>query len=507
MTKNLNIEQKRELAGLLEERQIRRARDDLLTYVTHTTPSYEIEQFHRAVADALMLVEKGEIHRLMITAPPRHGKTQLVSKRFPLWYLGRNPTRQIIHAGYGGDIATDAGREIRNLTYNDSHRDVFPELILSTDSKAADKWHTTEGGVYIAAGVGGPITGRGFNLGIIDDPVKGHEDADSERMQEKTINWYRSDFYSRVMKDDAIVAIGTRWNENDLFGWLLREQDEGGDQWVHIFFPAISEDGMPLCPSLVPLELLLKKKRVSGSRIWQCLYQGNPLPEEGLYFRADWLRYWVECPPLEHMRIYGASDYAVTKDDGDWTVHLVVGVTSNDDIYLLDMWRGQEESLTWVEAFLDLMEKWKTLIWAEEKGQIIKAMGPLIRKRKKERKVYGWEYGFASVKDKPTRARAIQGRMEMGMVYFPRNAPWTSDLVSEVLKFDSGLNDDMVDCLALIGEMMDYMDTGKVPKETPKPSGMMVGGVYSGDDWIDVESDGNPLQQVSMDDMWKRQRR
>ena len=466
MTKNLTLEQKRELASLLEERQIRRARENLLEYVTHTTPSYEIERFHRAVANALMLVEKGEIRRLMITAPPRHGKTQLVSKRFPLWYLGRNPTRQVIHTGYGGTIADDAGREIRNLTYNDSHRDVFPELVLSTDSKAVNKWHTKQGGVYIAAGVGGPITGRGFNLGIIDDPVKGHEDADSAVMQQKTINWYRSDFFSRRMgATNSIVAIGTRWNENDLFGWLLQRMAEGGEQWVHLCFPAISDSGAALCPKLMPLEELQVSKAESGPRIWNCLYQGNPLPEEGNYFKADWIRYWVECPPIEHMRIYGASDYAVSKDEGDYTVHMVFGVTKDDDIYVLDMWRGQEESLTWVESFLDLMEKWQTISWAEEKGQIIKSMRPIIYKRKRERKIYGAELGFASQADKHARARGIQARMEMGMLYFPRNMPWTSDLVSEVLKFPHGRNDDMVDVLSLIGRMMNMMDKGKVPKD------------------------------------------
>ena len=161
------------LTGLITERRARLARADLIAYVKHTTPQYKVYEFHRQVADALMAVERGEIRRLMISAPPRHGKTQLVSKRFPLWYLGRNPNTQIIHCGYGGTIAEEAGRELRNLTYNDSHIDVFPNCTLLGDSTAVNKWHTTNGGVYIATGIGGAITGRGFHLGIIDGPGQG----------------------------------------------------------------------------------------------------------------------------------------------------------------------------------------------------------------------------------------------------------------------------------------------------------------------------------------------
>ena len=273
---------------LLSERRIRGAREDLIGYVKHTTPHYTVHSFHRQVADALMAAERGEIRRLMISAPPRHGKTQLVSKRFPLWYLGRNPDKQIIHCGYGGTIAVDAGRDLRNLTYNLAHRDVFPDCILMGDSKAVDKWHTKNGGVYIAAGVEGPITGRGFHLGIVDDPVKGWKDAYSTVMQNNAWDWYKSEFFPRRMgADNIIIAIGTRWHENDLFGRLLA-QNIPGEEWVHLRFPAIDEEGNALCPSLIPLKEL-EISRTLSPKVWNALYMGDPTPDEGVYFERDWI--------------------------------------------------------------------------------------------------------------------------------------------------------------------------------------------------------------------------
>ena len=409
------------LRKLLSERRIRWAREDLIAYVKHTTPQYTVHRFHRKVADALMAVERGEIRRLMISAPPRHGKTMLVSKRFPLWYLGRNPDTQIIHVGYGGTIAEDAGRDLRNLTYNDSHLDVFPNCTLLGDSTAVNKWHTTNGGIYIAAGMGGAITGRGFHLGIIDDPVKGREEAESEVMQRKTWAWYKSEFFSRRMgKSNAIVAIGTRWHENDLFGRLLA-QNIPGEKWVHLRFPAIDEDGAALCPSLIPLKEL-EISRATDTREWNALYMGDPTPEAGVYFERDWIKYGVPPDPST-MKFYGASDYAVTDGGGDFTVHGVIGIDQLERMWVVDLWRKQTASDKWIPPLLDMMEKWKPIRWAEESGQIEKSVGPFLLREQMRRKIYTQRIQFTSSRDKPSRARAIQGRIAMrGLVVASRRS-------------------------------------------------------------------------------------
>lgn len=174
--------------------------------------------------------------------------------------------------------------------------------------------------------------------------------------------------------------------------------------------------------------------------------------------------WWYErTPAIDTMRVYGASDYAVTADGGDYTVHGVVGVDPNDDIYLLDWWRGQTSSDVWIEEFLRLVKRYKPLQWEEESGQILKSLDPFIIRRMREEKVYCFRKQVTSTSDKATRAQSIRGRMAMGKVYFPRNASWSEPLISEMMKFPNGSHDDQVDVMGLIGRMLDTMIIGKEP--------------------------------------------
>lgn len=365
-------------------------------------------------------------------------------------------------------MAGDFGRQLRNLTYNPAHREVFPDLTLSADSKAADRWHTTQGGVYIAAGVGGAITGRGAHLLLIDDPVKSHEDAESETMREKTWNWYVSDAYSRLMKPNAVVVIQTRWHDDDLSGRLLEQMKDGGEQWTILHYPAIDEDGNALWPEMYPVSWLDNIRKTVGARIWQGLYQGDPTPDEGIYFESDWFNEFEAQP--KHLQIYGASDFAVTHEGGDYTVHIVVGIDPQDRIYVLDVWRKQARSDVWIESLLDMVDRWKPLRWALESGQIEKSVGPFLGKRIKERRSYCHFLQYTSAADKPTRARAFQARMSQGdMVHFPAGAGWYPEMRSEMLKFPLGKHDDQVDTLSLIGRMLDQLAPGREP-DKPQPA-------------------------------------
>ena len=198
------------------------------------------------------------------------------------------------------------------------------------------------------------------------------------------------------------------------------------------------------------------------------LYQQEPQAEEGDFFQRGWIRWYPWGRSPENVRVYGASDYAVTSAGGDYTVHLVVGVNEHDDIYVLDLWREQASSDVWVESFLDLVERWKPLQWGEEAGQIQKGIGPFLNQRVRERGVYTYRVQFASASDKPTRAQAIRGRLSMGKVWFPEGAPWVDDLVGELTKFPAGTNDDQVDTLSLIGRMLNEMVGAPAPQE-PEP--------------------------------------
>ena len=294
---------------------------------------------------------------------PTHN-SELASRRFPLWWLGCNPGREVVAASYGSRLVKSFGRTMRNLASSAAHRRIFPGTTLSVDSQAQDLWRTADGGSYQAVGVGSGITGFGADLIVIDDPVQGREQADSEVMQEKVWDWYLNDMYTRRQPGCSVVVIGTRWHEADLIGKLLEAQEAGGDQWEILHHPAINDDGEALWPESFPIEELLRTRAqmdMSDPRIFRSLYQGDPLPDEGVYFRREWLRY-SDPPPRERMRIYAASDYATKHAEGDWTVHVIVGVDPQDDIHILDLWRARTDSDVWVEQTINLAGAWGPLI-------------------------------------------------------------------------------------------------------------------------------------------------
>ena len=196
---------------------------------------------HGIICTALEAVERGECNRLMIFCPPRHTKSELASRRFPSWYIGRHPDRQLIGASYNGALASDFGRAVRNISASPEYSQLFPDCELAADSRAANRWNTEVGGAYVAAGVGTAITGRGAHLALIDDPVKDRSDADSQTVRDHTWNWYTNVLYTRLMPGAAIVLIMTRWHEDDLAGRLLEQQDEGGEAWEVINLPALGE--------------------------------------------------------------------------------------------------------------------------------------------------------------------------------------------------------------------------------------------------------------------------
>jgi len=300
---------------------------------------------------------------------------------------------------------------------------------------------------------------------LIDDPVKNREDAESEIIRKKTKDWYTSTAYTRLMPGGRIVIIQTRWHEDDLAGWLQAEHAHEG--WVVLNLPAISKAGEALWPEQYDLAALEKIKRALPPRDWSALYQQEPSPETGDYFKLEWIeevddKNWpdIETVKATHRR-YGASDYAVTSNGGDYTAHGILGVDPRGDLWLHDVWRKQASSDVWVEAFCDLVDKWRPMGWAEETGQIKSGVGPFLVKRMIERQSYVVREQFATRGDKAVRAQSIRGRIAMRKLKVPKNAPWKSALISEMMSFPVGVHDDQVDMLGLIGQLLDRMLTGK----------------------------------------------
>lgn len=441
----------------------RRARLSLLEFTQYTNPSYEAAAHHKLIADALEAVERGEIKRLMITMPPRHGKSELASRRFPAWFVGRNPDKQIIAASYNSDLANDFGREVRNIVNSPEFSALF-EAKLAQDSKAANRWHTEQGGMYVAAGVGTAITGRGADVLLIDDPFKDRQEADSELTRQRVWDWYTSTAYTRLMPGGSVVVINTRWHDDDLSGRLLAEQENGGDKWELLSLPAIDKEGLPLWHEWYPLERLEQIRSVLPARDWNALYQQNPIPDDGDFFKADWFGEYEELPP--NLRYYGASDYAVTDDGGDYTEHGIAGVDGAGNLYIADWWFGQTTSDVWIEKQCDLIIKHEPMVWLGEKGVIQRAVEPYLMRRMQERQSFCRIEWMPSITDKPSRARPIQALASMGKVFLPkRGAPWKAHVMSQLLRFPAGKNDDAVDVFSLFGRGMEFI---RGPKRAPK---------------------------------------
>ena len=399
----------------------------------------------------------------------------MATVHFPAWYLGKYPDHQIITASYNAEISSDWGRMVRNIVASTEFSSIFRYTNLAADSQSANRWHTDQGGSYVAAGVGTAITGRGAHVAIIDDPHKDREEADSKAVRDKIWNWYKSTLYTRLMPGGAIILIQTRWSEDDLAGRLIEAQKSSGDMWEIINLPAIAGENDPigrqpgeaLWPEAFPIIELERIRGVligeGGPREWSALYQQDPQPESGAYFTKNMIRYYKGAHPTG-LQIYGASDYAVTRD-GDYTVHGIIGVDHNDDMYVLDWWRMRTTPDIWIDTLIDLAQKWKPVKWAEERGQITQAIGSFLEQRMRERRIYFHREQFAAHRDKRAKARNILGRMSMGKVYLPESSHYTADLVNELLKFDAGKYDDQVDVMSMFGRMLNEMRGGRLTRE------------------------------------------
>jgi len=440
------------------------ATSSLINFTEFTYPRYRTALIHRQIAEQLERVERGDIDRLMLLVAPRHGKSELSSRRFPAYYLGRHPERQFISASAAGPLAEDFGRDVRNIINSPEYRVLF-DTRLAEDSQAKGRWNTSQGGSYYSIGVNAAAMGRGAHVFMIDDPFGNMADARSETERRNVWSWYTGTVYNRLEEKGAIVLINHRMHEDDLTGMLLGQQAAGGDRWHVVELKPDMQAGVALWPEKYPIDALERIRRNTSPQDWSALYLQNPTPDEGSYFKAEWLKPYDKAPARSTLTVYGASDYAVTADGGDYTVHVVIGVDPENRLYLLDLWRKQSSSDEWIEAFCDLVLEWKPLGWAEEQGQIKAALGPYLSRRQSERKAYVAREAFPTRGDKAVRAQSIRGRMALEGLYVPVNAPWYAELRGEILSFPAGKHDDAVDALGLIGQLLDLMVPGKKPKK------------------------------------------
>lgn len=427
----------------------KQAQTSLARFIEYRQAGFEPAKHHLLLIEALEAVERGEIERLMVCMPPGSAKSTYTSVEFPAWFLGRNPALSVIAASHTQELAERFGRRVRNIAASAEFNRVFG-VTVAEDSASAGRWETTKAGEYFAAGVGGSITGRRADLAIIDDPVKSREDADSDRGREKAWEWYVNDLLTRLKPGGRQIVVMTRWHEDDLGGRILERER---DRWhvIELAMEALPGDplgrkpGARLWPEWFTDDMIAVAKM--DSRAWHALYQQQPSSEEGTYFQRAWFKTWRTRPA--DLYLYGTSDYAVTADDGDYTVHRIWGVDPAGDLYRIAGWRGQTPSDVWIERLLDLIAEHQPFAWFGEAGVIQKAIEPMLIRRMRERNVFCRLEWLPSIHDKPTRARGFQSRASMGRVWFEAGAD-----VEEFIRFPTAKHDDEVDCGSLIGRAL-----------------------------------------------------
>ena len=477
----------------------RKARQHLLAFIEYTHPSWTTEPHHEKVCRYLELLEQRAacpycgrtIDKLANFAPPRSGKTEISLRRFTAWCLGRHPSWNVISAMANGSLASDTGGEIRDIVASPEFAALFPEVKLQADAKAANRWVVNSGrqrGVFYTAGVDASFPGRGSNLLNIDDPHKSAQEADSQRMRDLAAKFYFGDAVQRLESPAMQILTNTRRHMDDLAGrilpqtkeWLATEDPQFfccKNGWHVLRIRAIEDEDTDHEQAIrnracVDIDALAYMKSVrelyrtkSQSRYWSSEYQQEPALEEGTYTQRQWFsgRY-VDIP--EAYRAYIASDYAVSSDkdggDPDYTEHGVFGIAPDRKIYVLDWWHGRTNSDVWVEELLNLVEKWEPFAVFGEKGQIKKAVGPFLQRRKTERHIFFREEYIASTADKVTRGRAFQAMAASGQILFP-GTEWAQRVIDQCVNFPSGDHDDAFDVMSLICLALDKTHPAMAP--------------------------------------------
>jgi len=405
------------------------------------------------LSDKLVQIAAGKLKRLMVFMPPRHGKSEMISKYFPAWYLGHHPDHRIILSSYEADFAASWGWKARNII-EEYGRDIFG-ISVASDSSARNRWDIAnhDGGMN-TAGAGGPITGKGAHLFLIDDPIKNSEEAHSEVKRDKLWEWYQSTAYTRLEPEGAIILIQTRWHQDDLGGRLLNEMERGGEQWEVLNFPAIAEEndilgrkiGDPLWSERYNLQSLENIRETVGQYYWYAMYQQSPYTKTGGMFERAWFEIVDTVPPGRQVRFWDlAATEAKQGSDPDWTVGVLM-VESSGSYYIKDVVRvrkkpGDVEALIKQTAQMDGIE---TQIYMEqEPGSSGKGV---IATYAKLLSGYAF-YGVPSTGSKMVRAQPLSAAASRGDVKVV-NAVWLNAFLSELELFPNGAHDDQVDAAA-----------------------------------------------------------
>lgn len=476
-----------QILAAAKKQKIEEARESLMAFLLYTKPDYEAGWFNELLCmemdKFLSDVEKGLMPRLMIFAPPRSGKSEIASRRFPAKALGKHPNWNVISCSYSSDLANRMSRDTQRIIDSAQYHDIYPDVCLNGSNvrtvaagaiRTAELWETVSadgvlhGGAYRAAGVNGGITGQGMNIGIIDDPAKDYKTASSATYQEAVMDWYDTTFFTRAdPKLNGIVIILTRWHENDLAGQLLKKAEDGGEVWRVVSFPMeaekveiheingktykLREPGEILFPERMPQSFVDKCKQ-RGSLVWNALYQQRPTSKGGGIIKGAWFGRYDVLPQLKTRAIFVDTAQKAAQHN-DYQVAECWGLGEDGCLYLIDVMRDKFQAYELEVRIPDFWNKHKAntngrlrYMAVEDKSsgtELIQKIRNMVKPKIPVRPI-----PRGPNNNKLARLMDVQGYIESGYVKIPREAHWVTDFIAECEAFtanDTHAHDDQID--------------------------------------------------------------
>ena len=475
LPKQEQLELHQMLSALEEMNKVKQRQNNFLDFIKHVYPNYIIGEHHRKLAQLFEDIANGKKKRIIVNIAPRHGKSELISYLAPAWFLGKHPHKKVIMASHTADLAVNFGRRVRNLVGSEAYKDIFPEVMLQSDSKSASRWGTNYNGEYFAIGVGGALAGRGADLFIIDDP---HSEQDAKLGKSDVFlpawEWFQSGPLQRLMPGGAIIVVMTRWSKLDLTGQIVNQmiKNDDVDDWEVVEFPAILEnkagEEVPLWPEFWSLEELQSRRAALDVRYWNAQYLQNPTSEEGALIKREWWNIWEkETPPSCDFIIMSLDAAQEANNRADYNALLTWGVFYNEEvnnynIILLNAIKKRLEFPELKELAIEEYKEWEPDVFIVEK----KSNGAALYQEFRRMGIPVGEFTPGKGQDKVSRVNAVSDLFHSGIVWAPDHR-WAHEVIEECNDFPSGQNDDLVDATTLA--LLRFRQGGfiKLPSDEP----------------------------------------
>ena len=458
---------------VIKEEKKERSQDSFMEFVRSVWSGFIWGRHHEIMAEAFEDIASGKIKRLIINMPPRHTKSEFASYLLPAWFLGKYPEKKIIQTAHTAELATGFGRKVRNLFQDEMFTDIFPDVTLRQDSKAAGRWNTNKGGDYFSIGVGGAVTGKGADLLIIDDPHSEQEaqvGAYNPEVFDKVFEWYTSGPRQRLQPGGAICIVMTRWHKRDLTGKILKAsiESERADEWKVIQFPAIMPNGKALWSEFWSLSELSTLRTELPISKWQAQYQQDPTSEEGAIVKRDWWNIWEsEIPPPCEFIIQSWDTAFLKTQRSDFSACTTWGVFLNEEtnaynLMLLDSYQERLEFPDLKRIAFGYYKEWQPDAFIVE----AKATGMPLIFELRQMGIPVSEFTPSRGNDKISRVNSVADLFASGVVWCPETK-WAEEVIEQFASFPSGDHDDLVD--SSTQAIMRFRQGGFVRTETDEP--------------------------------------